>query len=118
MKHPSAELDDVVHQRTRLGVLAMLKEAHEIDFSTLREHLDVTDGSLSQHIRVLEAAGYVEVRKGYEGRRPRTWLKITKSGSRALSRELRLLRQIVAVEAPDAPVRPRRVRPQPATEVV
>jgi|HubBroStandDraft_1064217.scaffolds.fasta_scaffold289896_1 DNA-binding MarR family transcriptional regulator len=110
MTHPVVGLDDVVHQRTRLGILVLLQQAAQVDFGTLREQLAVTDGNLSQHLKVLEESRYVEVRKGYEGRRPRTWLKITRQGRTALSRELQLLRQIVgtedagrAVPAPRAP---------------
>ncbi len=98
MSHPVTNLEDLVHQRTRLGVLVVLHHAAEVDFATLREELSVTDGNLSQHLRVLEEASYIAVRKGYEGRRPRTWLRITKQGARALERELDLLREIVGAE--------------------
>ena len=95
MIHPATGLDDVVHQRTRLGILAILQEAGATDFGTLRDQLAVTDGNLSQHMRVLEEVSYVSVEKGFAGRRPRTTLRITKSGTQALARELDLLRQIV-----------------------
>ena len=95
MTHPAASIDDVVHQRTRLGVLAILREGSRVDFCALRDELGVTDGNLSQHLRVLEGASYVEMEKGYEGRRPRTW-PATPAGVEALVKELELLSRIIA----------------------
>jgi DNA-binding MarR family transcriptional regulator len=95
MTHPAASIDDVVHQRTRLGVLAILRESIRIDFCALRDELGVTDGNLSQHLRVLEDASYVEMEKGYEGRRPRTWARATPAGNEALGKELELLSRIM-----------------------
>ena len=94
--HPVQALDDVVHQRVRLGVLAVLREADRVDFSYLRDVLGLTDGNLSRHLRTLEEAKYVQVHKGYEGRRPRTWLSLTRAGARALADEVAVLRRIVA----------------------
>ena len=64
MSHPSLKLDDTVHQRVRLGILAVLEEAKRADFSYLRDALDLSDGNLSRHIQVLEEAG---LRRGREG---------------------------------------------------
>jgi DNA-binding MarR family transcriptional regulator len=94
--HPAAELDDVIHQRVRLGVLVMLAEIPECAFSTVRDELRLTDGNLNRHVRVLADAGLVAVTKGYEGNRPRTWLKLTQDGRRALRAELRALEQLTA----------------------
>jgi DNA-binding MarR family transcriptional regulator len=94
--HPALALDDVVHQRVRLAILAVLSEASECTFTVLREELDLTDGNLSRHIRVLEEAGLVQVRKGYEGRRPCTWLGLTREGHKALRAEVSALEQLVA----------------------
>lgn len=95
MTHPIQGLDDVVHQRTRLGILAVLAEGTRAQFGFLQESLGLTDGNLSRHLQTLEAAGYVRIEKGYEGRRPRTWIRITKSGRRALTDEIDLLKQLV-----------------------
>jgi DNA-binding MarR family transcriptional regulator len=95
-RHPVHGLDDVIHQRARLGVMAVLHEVDRVDFRYLRDSLELTDGNLSRHLRTLEEAGYVEVHKGYEGRRPRTWVKLTRSGARALEAELTALRQLVS----------------------
>jgi len=93
--HPIHDLDEVVHQRTRLGILAILREADQVEFGYVRDALQLTDGNLSRHLRTLEEAAYIVIRKGYHGRRPRTWLTLTKSGRRALDRELASLRALV-----------------------
>ena len=95
MTHPVQGLDDVVHQRTRLGILAVLAEGSQAQFGFLQESLGLTDGNLSRHLQTLEEAGYVRIEKGYEGRRPRTWIRITKDGRRALATEIDLLKQLV-----------------------
>jgi DNA-binding MarR family transcriptional regulator len=94
--HPALRLDDTVHQRVRLGILALLHEAKRADFSYVRDALDLSDGNLSRHIQVLEEAGLVEVEKGFEGRRPRTWLSATNEGRAALAGELRALRELIS----------------------
>ena len=95
MSHPTTELDDVVHQRVRLGILAVLTEASRADFNFLRTTLSLTDGNLSRHLQVLEDAGCVEITKVFEGKRPRTWVKATKRGRDAFARELEALRALV-----------------------
>ena len=94
--HPSLGLDETVHQRVRLGILAVLSEAAECTFTRLRDDLELTDGNLSRHLRILEDAGLVAVRKGYDGRRPCTWLKLTRAGRRALRDEVAALERLVA----------------------
>ena len=96
MSHPSLRLDDTVHQRVRLGILAVLREAKRADFSYLRDALDLSDGNLSRHIQVLEEAGLVRVEKGFEGRRPRTWVSATRAGRAALTAELDALRDLIS----------------------
>ncbi|MEJ7741883.1 MAG: transcriptional regulator [Nocardioidaceae bacterium] len=95
MTHPINDLDEVVHQRVRLGILAVLAEARRADFSFLRKSLDLTDGNLARHLQVLEAAGYVAIDKTFEGRRPRTWVRATPEGGRAFQREVRSLRELL-----------------------
>ena len=99
--HPSQRLDDVVHQRVRLGILAVLAEADQADFAFLKDSLGLTDGNLSRHLQVLEEAGYVKIAKTFEGRRPRTWVTSTKPGRAAFASELTALRELIAgVERP------------------
>ena len=105
--HPASGLDDVVHQRARLGILTILAEAKEADFTYLRRTLDLTDGNLGRHLEVLAGAGYVTVDKAYDGRRGRTWARITEHGRRALWLEVRALEALIAdvrrgaAESPD-----------------
>lgn len=93
--HPTTGLRDVVHQRARLGILAVLGEADRVDFPYLKSLLRLTDGNLGRHIEVLAQEELVRVTKGYEGRRPRTWVEITKLGRGALAAEMEALRQLV-----------------------
>jgi len=95
--HPSTVLDDVIHQRTRLGIMTVLAEAGRVQFGVLKETLQLTDGNLSRHLQILEEAGYVKVEKGYEGRRPRTWVKSTRTGDRALESELQSLKALLSL---------------------
>ena len=93
--HPTTGLRDVVHQRARLGILTVLGEADRVDFPYLKTLLRLTDGNLGRHIEVLAQEELVRVTKGYEGRRPRTWVEITKLGRGALAAEMEALRQLV-----------------------
>ena len=95
MTHPSTSLDEVVHQRVRLGIMAILGEVPRADFRALRTALEVTDGNLSRHLGVLEDAGYISVAKVFEGRKPRTWITATRSGRAALAAEMGALRRLV-----------------------
>ncbi len=66
-------LDPVIHQETRLRLMALLAslgEGAQVEFTWLKEALDLTEGNLSSHLAKLEEAGYVQVEKGYQGRRP------------------------------------------------
>ena len=92
--HPTNGLDDTVHQRHRLGILTITAEARA-DFGYLRDALGLTPGNLSRHLTVLEDAGLVQVEKGYQGRRPRTWVRITGQGRAALAAELATLTELV-----------------------
>jgi DNA-binding transcriptional ArsR family regulator len=93
--HPTAGIDDTVHQRHRLGILTITAEAQRADFGQLRVALGLTAGNLSRHLAVLEEAELVQVEKGYEGRRPRTWVRITSRGRKALAAELATLTELV-----------------------
>ena len=93
--HPAQRLDDVVHQRVRLGILAVLDQADRADFTYLRNALGLTDGNLSRHLTVLEEAGYLEISKTFEGRKPRTWVRSTRRGQAALAEEMAALRELV-----------------------
>jgi DNA-binding MarR family transcriptional regulator len=93
--HPTTGLDDVVHQRVRLGILTIVHEARRAEFGYLRTQLDLTAGNLSRHMDVLEAAGLVHVEKGYAGKRARTWITLTDAGREALAAEIAHLKQLI-----------------------
>ncbi|MEV6694935.1 transcriptional regulator [Micromonospora sp. NPDC051196] len=100
--HPVNGLDDVVHQRVRLGILTIAHEARRVEFGYLRTQLELTGGNLSKHLSVLEEAGLIEIEKGYEGRRGRTWITLTAAGSTALADEIGRLKLLIArVETTD-----------------
>ncbi|MEV4113304.1 transcriptional regulator [Nonomuraea sp. NPDC049695] len=90
MTHPTAALNDIVHQRHRLGLLAIAGEAARVEFTHLHQTLELTRGNLNRHLAVLEEAGLVVLEKGYDGRRPKTWVVIT--AGRAWFRGSRWLR--------------------------
>jgi DNA-binding MarR family transcriptional regulator len=94
-EHPTNGLDDVVHQKHRLGILTVAAESKRVEFGYLREALELTAGNLSRHITVLEEADLLRVEKGYDGRRPRTWVSITAAGRTALAKEIAALRALV-----------------------
>jgi DNA-binding MarR family transcriptional regulator len=93
--HPVNGLDDVVHQRVRLGILTIAHEARRVEFGYLRTQLELTAGNLSQHLGVLETAGLVEVEKGYAGKRARTWITLTGAGHAALAEEIARLKLLI-----------------------
>jgi DNA-binding MarR family transcriptional regulator len=102
--HPAVGFDDVVHQRTRLGILAVLAEAGEADFPYLRTVLGLTDGNLGRHLEILSDAGLIMISKGYHRRRPRTWATISSDGRRALDAELANMRALMKrLDPPTSP---------------
>jgi DNA-binding MarR family transcriptional regulator len=94
--HPVNGMDDVVHQRVRLGILTIAHEARQVEFSYLRDTLELTAGNLSQHLGVLESAGLITIDKGYAGKRARTWITLTKAGNAALADEIARLKLLIS----------------------
>jgi DNA-binding MarR family transcriptional regulator len=94
--HPANGLNDVVHQRVRLGILTIAHEAPRVEFGYLRSNLELSAGNLSQHLGVLENAGLVKLEKGYAGKRARTWVTITKAGRAALTEEITQLKLLIS----------------------
>lgn len=94
--HPANGLDELVHQRVRLGILTIAHEARRVEFGYLRTSLELTAGNLSQHLSVLENAGLITTEKGYAGRRPRTWISLTKAGHAALADEIAQLKRLIS----------------------
>jgi DNA-binding MarR family transcriptional regulator len=102
--HPAAGLNETVHQRHRLGILAITSRSRQADFGYLQEALGLTSGNLSRHLTVLEDAGLIRVEKGYRGRRPRTWVSITRQGRAALAAEMEALTRLVRDHAQDTDI--------------
>ncbi|MFJ1593095.1 winged helix-turn-helix domain-containing protein [Kitasatospora albolonga] len=99
MTHPRNSLDSVIHAPVRFSITAALASVDEADFKTLRDAVEITDSALSKHIALLEEAGYVKVRKGFVGKRTRTWLSLSPKGRAALTRHVAAL-QAIASGAP------------------
>jgi len=78
------ELDRLIHERVRLGILSALAVNDSLAFNELKDMLGLTDGNLSVHARKLEEAGYVQCTKKFEGRVPRTEFRLAEPGRRAL----------------------------------
>lgn len=87
-------LDEHVHHPTRLQLVAFLSGCHEAEFAAVRDHCRISDASVSRIVAALEEVGYVRARKGYVGKRPRTWLAITDAGREALAGHLAALQEI------------------------
>ena len=78
------ELDRLIHERVRLGIVSALAVNQSLSFNELKDMLSLTDGNLSVHARKLEEAGYVDCTKSFEGRVPRTEFSLTGVGRGAL----------------------------------
>jgi len=88
-------IDDVIHGRLRLGVMAYLSGAGHAEFNELKAKLQASDGNLSVQLRKLEEAGYVEIEKTYAGRKPLTRLSITDQGRAAFVRYLDAIEKLL-----------------------
>jgi DNA-binding MarR family transcriptional regulator len=77
------DIDEVIHGRVRLGVMAYLSSAGAAEFNELKRRLQVSDGNLSVHLRKLEEAGYVAVEKSFVGRKPMTRISLSDPGRAA-----------------------------------
>ncbi|CAL9434902.1 hypothetical protein SUDANB105_02113 [Streptomyces sp. enrichment culture] len=88
-------LDPVIHAPARLQIVSLLAAATEAEFAFVRDSLRISDSVLSKHAAALEKAGYVEIRKGYVGKRPRTWLSLSPQGRQAFTEYVAALQRIV-----------------------
>ena len=89
------KLDDVIHGRVRLGIMAYLADAEAADFTELKTLLDVTQGNLSVHLRKLEEAGYIGIDKSFVDRKPLTRVRMTKAGRKAFASYLEAIAKLV-----------------------
>lgn len=88
-------IDEVIHGRLRLGVMAYLAGAETADFNQLKSRLQATDGNLSVHLKKLEEAGYVAIVKSFQGKKPLTQIQLTKEGRLAFLRYLDAMSRLV-----------------------
>jgi DNA-binding MarR family transcriptional regulator len=91
----SNELDKVIHERMRLGIISALAANEKLSFSDLKNLLNTTDGNISVHARKLEDAGYVSMKKSFAGRMPLTEYKITAAGRKALEQYLNHMEALI-----------------------
>jgi DNA-binding HxlR family transcriptional regulator len=89
------QLDRLIHERLRLGILSALAVNDTLTFSDLKKLLETTDGNLSVHARRLEEAAYISCVKTFEGRIPKTEYRLTAQGRRALDRYLDHMEAII-----------------------
>jgi DNA-binding HxlR family transcriptional regulator len=92
---PALELDPVIHERVRLGIISALAVNDVLSFNDLKKLLEITDGNLSVHARKLEIAGYLKCTKSFVGRQPRTEFRLTASGRRALEGYLAQMESLI-----------------------
>jgi DNA-binding HxlR family transcriptional regulator len=90
------ELDRLIHERVRLGIVSALAVNGSLTFTDLRDLLGTTDGNLSAHARRLEDAGYVVCKKSFDGRTPKTEYGLTSTGRRELNAYLDHMEAIIS----------------------
>jgi DNA-binding MarR family transcriptional regulator len=88
-------IDDVIHGRMRLGIMAYLASAEIADFTELKSLLQTTQGNLSIHLRKLEDAGHIAIEKSFLGRKPLTRARITPKGRRAFAAYLDAMAKLI-----------------------
>jgi DNA-binding MarR family transcriptional regulator len=97
---PFLNLDRIIHEKGRLGIMSLLAAAPELSFTDLRDSLAMTDGNVTTHIRTLQEAGYVSVAKSYQKNRPLTTCSLTPNGRKAFAAYINLLEKIVQQSKP------------------
>lgn len=95
MSGPQAKFDELIHPPTRLAIVALLAAAEWADFKFIRDELKLSDSALSKQLTTLAGAGYVEIRKSFVGKRPRTSARLTKTGRGAFQSHVAALQEIV-----------------------
>ncbi len=88
-------IDEVIHQRTRLAIMAALAGVDRMAFNELKAELGLTDGNLSTHAAALERAGYVQITKVFKGKKPNTTLAMTQEGREAMAKYVAVLKSIL-----------------------
>lgn len=96
--HPRHRLNEVMHSPVRFSVVATLAAADRAEFGFIRDTVEVSDSLLSKQVAILDDAGYLNVTKGYVGKRPRTWLALSPAGLAAFEAHLAALDAIAGRE--------------------
>ena len=90
-------INKAFESKVRLGIMSALMVNEEIDFTTLKSLLDLTDGNLASHTRSLEELGYIQSKKQFIGRKPNTTFQMTENGSAAFSEHLKALEDFLKI---------------------
>lgn len=95
MKNIITNLNKAFDHRIRLGIMSILLVNDWVDFNTLKQTLEVTDGNLATHLKALETKAYIEIRKQFIGRRPNTSYRVTAIGRQSFNEHLNALEQLL-----------------------
>jgi DNA-binding MarR family transcriptional regulator len=98
VKNPLAKFDKAFEHKTRLHIMSVLMVNEHYEFNALKELLQVTDGNLATQIKALEKEEYIEIIKGYTGKKPNTKYKATKLGKAAFNKHLQALENIINMQ--------------------
>ena len=102
----TARFDELIHAPTRLAIVSLLAAAQWADFKYIRDELGLSDSVLSKQLPTLESAGYVEIRKGFVGKRPRTSASLSPAGRQAFEQHVAALQRIIARSQQDGDAGP------------
>jgi DNA-binding MarR family transcriptional regulator len=97
-KSDRPKFDELILSKTRLGIIAALMSGDKLDFTYLRNALNLSDGNLSIQIRKLEEAGYIKVEKIFVDRKPKTFCKITRKGQKAVKNLIGKLEALINLD--------------------
>ena len=95
MRSIIADINKEFERKARLGIMSVLMVDDDVDFNTMKEILELTDGNLASHLKALEKAGYIEMRKEFVGRKPRTSYSASKQGREAFTSHLNALERLI-----------------------
>ncbi len=89
------DIDEIIHQRTRLSIMASLAGVDSLDFNELKADLQLTDGNLSTHLSQLDKAGYINITKKFKAKKPKTIVTISAQGRIALKNYINMLQSLL-----------------------
>ena len=95
-EHLSINLDKIIHQKARLGIMSILVVRKEAEFNHLKKRLNLSDGNLSTHLSHLEKAKYIQIKKTFVKKKPKTICRVTEKGKKVFSEYVGNLEKIIA----------------------